>query len=222
LAPRFLIAAGFALCARAALAAPNEIKVFTDELAGYGQHALEAHVNKGRTPLQVMPEYSYGIRRYWELSLQLPMAFSGEASRTEGYRTEMQYIAPHDAYQGLYWGFNLELARIARIGEPRFSNVEIIPIVGLRAARWHLVANPGFDRALSGKQRATSFQPAAKVAYRGLGRNDYGFEYYEESRVLYAAWDGKLGKSDINLGIGRGLANATDRWVLKLIYEFAF
>jgi hypothetical protein len=222
LAPRFFLAASFVLCARAALAGPNEIKIFTDELAGYGQHTFETHVNKGRTPLQVMPEYSYGIRRNWELSLQLPMAFTGEASRAEGSRAEVQYVAPHDEDRGLYWGFNLELARIARLGEPRFSNLEIIPILGWRNARWHVVANPGFDHASSGANRGTSFQPAAKIAYRGNGRNDYGVEYYEEGRVVYAAWDGKLGKSDINLGIGRGLASEPDRWVLKLIYEIAF
>lgn len=67
-----------------AIAAPNEIKVFTDELATYGEHTLETHVNKASragpaadnkaTPLQVMPEYSYGIWRNWEFSLQLPVA----------------------------------------------------------------------------------------------------------------------------------------------------
>src|SRR2546423_5143788 len=57
------------LIVTAVLAAPNEIKVFTNELADYRESTLETHANKAsRGPLQVMPEYSYGIWRNWELS----------------------------------------------------------------------------------------------------------------------------------------------------------
>src|SRR3981189_382008 len=103
---RMKITSTVVLCSAAAVAtaAPNEIKVFTDELANYGEHTLEAHVNKAsRTPLQVMPEYSYGIWHDWEFSLQLPAAFGQDASRLEGYRAELQYVAPHDAVEGFYW-----------------------------------------------------------------------------------------------------------------------
>jgi hypothetical protein len=44
----------------------------------------------------------------------------------------------------------------------------------------------------------------------------------ERSSVLYLVWDGKIAKSDINLGIGRGFTQAADVWVLKMIYEIAF
>ena len=226
-------------------AAPNEIKVFTDELAGYGEYTLETHANKASragplsgnriTPLQLMPEYSYGIWRNWEFSLQLPVAESQNRVRSEGYRLELQYVAPHDADRGLYWGVNVELAHISRLGEPQIWNLEVIPIVGLRMDRWHLVANPGINRPTRGRDRSTKFEPAAKVAYRTSGKNYLGMEYYveagpirhwlpgnQQSKVLYFAWDGKIGKSDINLGIGRGLTDASDRWVVKAIYEFAF
>ena len=155
-----------AACASLAGAAPNEIKVFTDELAAFHAHTLETHVNKARTgPLRLMPEYSYGIWHDWELSLQLPLAFGSDAANGEGYRAELQYVAPHDEQRGFYWGLNVELARDHRIGEPHFWNLEIIPILGLRVERWHFVANPGFERALSGQERRASATPAAKLAY---------------------------------------------------------
>ena len=246
---RQLLIASLGCCAigapRYAAAAPNEIKVFTDELASYGEHTLETHVNKAssagpraqnrRTPLQIMPEYSYGIWHDWEFSLQLPAAISQDASRLEGYRAELQYVAPHEEDEGFYWGINFELARIERLGESSFWNVEVIPILGYRVDRWHVVANPGADKAISGGSRATNFQPAAKVAYRTFEKNYFGLEYYvdagprrnhlsrsDQSRVLYLAWDGKIGKSDINVGIGRGFTDSSDRAVLKMIYEFAF
>ena len=94
----------------AAWAAPNEIKVFSDELAAYGEHTLETHVNKasraGRNndnsavPLQIMPEYSYRLWKNWEFSLQLPIAMQRQQVRSNGYRVELQYIAPHDEDSG--------------------------------------------------------------------------------------------------------------------------
>jgi hypothetical protein len=210
-------AASLSAACTALAAPPNEIKVFTDELASYREHTLETHVNKARRgPLQLMPEYSYGIWRNWEVSLQLPLAFTSGSANAEGYRAELQYVAPHDGEHGFYWGINFELAR---------SFLEIIPIVGLRVDRWHLAVNPGIERARSGQGHATTGTPAAKIAYRTFERNYFGLECYVEagqSRTLYLAWDGKLGKSDINLGVGRGFTETSDRWVAKMIYEFAF
>jgi hypothetical protein len=206
--------------------APNEIKVFSDELAGRGQHTLEMHANKADSgPLRLMPEWSYGISPNWEASLQLPFALRSDYAASEGYRAELQYISPHDPDRGLYWGFNVELAREARLDERHFWNAEVIPIVGWRSERWHLIANPGFEHALSGGERATRGTPAAKAAYRAFGANAFGVELYREAdgaRTFYGAWDGKLGKSDVNVGVGRGVGNAADRWIVKMIYEIAF
>ncbi len=214
--------------------APHEIKVFTDELANQGEHTLETHANKasragpradGRaTPLQVMPEYSYGVRENWEISLQLPASEAQGRVRSDGYRSELQYVAPHDQTEGFYWGMNVELANVRERDAPQFWNSELIPILGWRIERWHLVANPGFNLPVSGSGRKLNFDPSAKIAYRTFEKNYLGFEYYDgrSSRVLYFAWDGKIGRSDFNLGIGRGLSDASDRWVLKMIYEFPF
>jgi hypothetical protein len=226
-------------------AAPNEIKVFTDELASYGEHTLETHANKASraglgaansgAPLQIMPEYSYGIWRNWEISFQLPVATDHDHVRTNGYRSELQYVVPHDEDRGLYWGINVEVANLARNGERRAWNVELVPIVGLRVDRWHFVGNPGVSRLLTGPERKINFEPAAKAAYRVEGKNYLGLEYYLEagpfrqwlpvsqrSQVLYVVWDGKISKSEINVGIGRGLSYASDRWVLKTVIEFSF
>ena len=208
-----------------AFGAPSEIKVFTDELAAYREHTLEVHANRGGGATRFMPEYSYGVRPDWEVSLQLPLAWR-EGVRGEGYRAELQYVAPHDAAPGWYWGANFELARVEPLGEPHFWSVELMPIVGWRDERWHLALNPGGTAALSGSERKRSFDPAAKIACAMAPRSALGVEYYAEgetrSRSLYLAWDGKVGKSDVNLGLGRGLSHAADRWVVKTIVEIAF
>jgi len=116
---------------------------------------LRYHGSSGETNQQAYTApgnagYSYGIWHNWEFSLQLPAAFGQDASSLEGYRAELQYVAPHDAVEGFYWGLNFELAKMKRLGEPRFWNMEVIPIFGYRLDRWHLVANPGLDKAVSG------------------------------------------------------------------------
>jgi hypothetical protein len=194
------------------VAAPSEIKVFTDELAKQGEHTFETHVNKAnRGPLRFMPEYSYGIRRDWEFSLQLPAAADDGQLHMPGVRAELQYVAPHDEDEGFYWGFNVEAAK---------RSLELVPILGFRSERWHFAANPGVEKSRSN----VDFQPAAKVAYRTSAKNYFGVECFGEQthRVLYLAWDGKLGKSDLNVGVGRGLNSVSDRWVAKAVYEFAF
>jgi len=219
----------FACPCLSASGAPNEIKVFTDELAAYRGQTLETHVNKARAgPLRLMPEWSYGMAPDWELSLQLPFAVFPLVMFT-GDPHKMGPFANPRWVKILAWAvaviINVELARDARLDEPHFWNAEIIPIVGWRVERWHLVANPGFERALSGSERGTRPTPAAKVAYRAFGDNAYGVELYRDAdggRTAYLAWDGKLGKSDINVGIGRGTSASADRWVLKAIYEVAF
>ncbi len=228
-----------------AMAASNEIKRFSDEIADLGEHTLETHVNKasraGRrvenqvAPLQVMPEYSYGIWKNWEFSLQLPASLPQGRIRSDGYRAELQYVAPHDEDQGFYWGFNVEAVRSTRFGEPAIWNLEMIPILGIRIDRWHLIANPGIALPLMQAEKRVNFEPAYKASYRTFTSGSFGVEYYEEAgplwkllpgdqryRVLYFAWDGKIGKSDINLGVGRGLNSASDRLVFKTVFEFAF
>ena len=155
-----------------------------------------------------MPEYSYGIARHWEASLQLPLSLQGGNVGGRSFRAELQYIAPHEEDAGPYWGFNVEAGR---------RDAELIPILGYRRERWHFAVNPGFDEHLR-------FTPAAKAAYRTSGKNYFGAEYYsqEGSRLLFLAWDGKIGKSDINLGVGRGFTASSDRLVIKAIYEIAF
>jgi hypothetical protein len=228
----------------AAIGAPNEIKVFTDEITSVGETSVELHVNKGSRsgakalnrdqPLQLMPEVSYGFRKDWEISLHLPASYQNQKLRSSGQRLELQYVASHDGENGFYWGVNLELARITR-GEDAYTGIQMIPIIGWRDSFWHLVMNPALSKPITGSDKRLTFDPAMKVGYRAFGKNYFGFEYFEESgpvrkllpgeqryRMLYLTWDGKLGKSEVNLGLGRGLSAVSDRLVLKAIVEIGF
>ena len=178
-------------------------------------------MNQAGGTLQAMPEYSYGLRPDWEFSFQLPFAERDDALHADGFRFELQYIAPHDEARGWYWGWNAEAGRSARDDEPHGWTSEVVPILGYRSSRWHLIANPTLSLPLSGEGRTLQFQPAAKAAYRTAGGDELGWEFYKESsRLLFLTWDGKLGRSDVNLGVGRDLSSSD--WVVKMIIEIAF
>lgn len=240
-----LIFASSVLClsSSSVIAAPSEVKIFTDELAELHEDSVEFHFNVARlrspqpgirqTVIQAMPEYSYGFAKNWEFSLQFPTGHYGGTWRSNGVRTELQYVAPHDDDDGAYWGINAELARNSFFQEGRSTTLEVIPIIGLRTDQWHFVLNPGVTIPFSGETRRVNFEPSAKIAYRLTKNDQIGLEHYSELgparnfvprperyQMLYTAWDRKFGKIDFNIGIGRGRTEASDKWVAKMMVDF--
>jgi hypothetical protein len=231
-----------AACQRA-LSAPHDIKVHTDEITDEGGHKLEVHANVAR-PVpdnrrghvwQMMPEYSHGFARNWALSLQLPFSRVGDNFYANGAAAEVLYVAPHDEERGAYFGVNVELSYASPIGERSSWALELVPIAAARFGKFHFAVNFGLEIPIAGVDSKVTFQPAAMLTYALNARNEIGFEYYsdlgplknfaphaEQERTLYAIWNRKQRSFDLNLGIGRGLTDSSDRWVLKAMAELGF
>jgi hypothetical protein len=86
-----------------------------------------------------------------------------------------------------------------------------------------------------GQSGEADFAPAARVARRLDTDLFVGLEYYadfgeignfaklaDQQHTLFAVTDFKLGVFDVNLGIGYGLTPASDRFVVKTIWGYAF
>ena len=247
-----IVAALIGAASAGALAAPDEIQVYTDDMDDPGQYGLELHVNyalKGaKEPefagemlshhrLQVTPEFSYGLTKSLEAGLYLPVAMSQDGNLYgNGLRFRLKYIAPHEEGVRFFWGLNGELGYSAtRVAESNYA-LELRPIVGYRDQRWLIAFNPILDTDLSANvSRAPKFEPALKVARKTAEGVYAGLEYYgeygpahhllpaaERAHYLYAAVDMELKGHDINIGIGRGMENASDQWVAKAIVSFPF
>ncbi len=221
-----------------AAAAP---KVDDDGLPDPGEHKVELQLDKSSRagpaapdtarPLNVVADYAYGLRENWQIAFKALLAFQGGRSRGDGLVSEVRYVAPHDEEKGGYWGVNVGLHYQTPEAEERKWEAELVPVLGYRLGRWHAMANLGLRHALSGEGKKLMFGMATKLAYRVNGRHAAGLEYFhdvgplahwspreERSEYLFLAWDGALKKADFNVGIGRGLTDASDRWVLKLIF----
>jgi hypothetical protein len=232
---------------RAALAAPDEIQVYTEELNAPGEFGLEQHLNytiRGQqTPdypgqmtshhvTQVTPEFSYGLTHTLEAGLYVPLAFtpSGDAF-LNGLRARLKYIAPRQDEEKVFYGLNVEVGRDSYRTSESISGMELRPIIGYRDARWLASFNPILNVGLAANvSRQPQFEPSWKLTRRMSEGTRGGFEYYGEygslnhllprdqrAHSLYAVLDVETSDLDINFGIGRGFVNAGDDWVMKAI-----
>ena len=236
-----LLAAAASLAIGAhAIAAPHEIEVETDGIAGVREHALTLHANVARPGkndsdrehrvVRVMPEYAYGFARHWQVALQLPTSHVAGDFQGNGARVEVKYVAPHDEEQGLYWGAAANLAYSKALPDMGLWTLALTPIVGARAGPWHFALNPGLSLRLSGSQREVEFAPAALAMVEVGGGHQVGIEYYsalgalkrflpgeERTHLAFAAWSYESAGVDVNVGVGRGFTDGSDSWVFKMI-----
>lgn len=227
-------------------AASEEIQVYMDDLSAPGQFGIDVHNNfvisgasaptyPGELPprhvYRLTPEFYYGLTRTLELGLYvLTTKGPQDNGRVEGGKVRLKYIAPHDTEAGFFWGMNLEAGRTgARVSETPW-NAQLKGIVGYRSGPWTVAANPNLDWSLSKHSGPVAASVDVKVAYAMATKTSIGFESYNElgplshlqalnrnSKTLYAVIDQEIGGLDVNAGLGRGLTNDADRWVLKFI-----
>ncbi len=190
--------------------------------------------------LRVTPEFSYGLTRELEAGLYLPYVRDAQGiTHFSGPKLRLKWLPlqPAEGGQGWFAGTNFEYAQIAPMLEQSRYAIELRPIIGYRGRDWMLAANPILGWALTGPDhdRKPDFSPAAKLArnvapgmalgveyYAGLGKFNNILPQAEQSHTLYFALDYERKSWAINLGVGRGLNAATDRWTLKSIIALPF
>ncbi len=190
--------------------------------------------------LRVTPEFSYGLTKDLEAGLYMPYVRDAEGTtHFAGPKLRLKWLPVQPVEGGRRWfmGANLEYAQIAsNLEESRYA-MEVRPIIGYRGSEWLLAANPILGWALTGPDHdgKPEFTPSAKVAcnvapgialgaeyYAGLGKINNILPHAAQSHTLYLAIDYDRKPWVFNLGIGRGLTDATDRWTLKAIFEIPF
>jgi len=185
-----------ALSAVTAIAAPDEIQVYNDDINAPGESSLELHVNysgrgirepqyPGYLPphhvLQTTAELSYGWSKNWEIGLYIPFALAPGGNLYEnGLRGRVKYIAPQAEGNHFFWGLNLESGYSAtRVSESHYG-WELRPIIGYKTDDWMVAANPIINANLSKSDagRAINFAPAIKGSHKVAEHTQLGLEYY--------------------------------------------
>jgi hypothetical protein len=228
-----LLVISAALCNSAAMAAPEEIQVYLDDLVGTGNFGTDVHnnyvVSGDATPdypgaeapyhvYRLTPEFYYGLSDTLELGLYvLTTRQPGRDPTFDGSKVRVKFIAPHDEEQGAFWGANLEIGETSLRVSPLPWGTELKGIYGYRWSRWLYAVNLNLDwtstRAFGGP---VSLDVDTKLAYRTDPGYQVGFELYDElgqasnpghlsqqSETLYGVFDTDLGKS-MDLNAGIG------------------
>lgn len=229
--------------------ATDEIQVYTGEIAAQRQWTLQQHLNYGilsrRRPdypgalianhaLNGTPELAYGVTPFYEVGLYLPFAVRDDRFYPGGFKVRNLFVSPDAANRTFFYGLNTELSWTTR----RFSrsnwNLEFRPIIGLHLGRWELVTNPILDMGIGGHE-PVAFLPANRISYAVREDLAFGIETYsdlgspgrfptfnKQAHQIFAVADFSIAGVDVNFGIGRGLTPASDRWIVKTIFGFAF
>lgn len=187
------------------------------------------------------PEISYGILPSLDIGLYLPTALDTDHHyRFSGPKFRIKWLPIRGAGEeasGPFLGLNLEVARTNRSFSDLRWETELRVLAGVQAQDWMLAVNPVFTWPLSdGQGRGTpDFSTAWKATFTRWKTAAPGLELYldhgmlnqvdltrEQSQRLFATLDVDHGPLVFNVGLGRGLNAASERWTLKFIFEFAF
>ena len=190
--------------------------------------------------LRFTPEFSYGLTRELEAGLYLPGGRDHEGNWfLSGAKLRLKWLPlqPDERTGGWYAGANLELSSVdQRYSESRYGS-ELRTIFGYRAAEWLIGVNPVFEWDLSPGYRngGPGFTLGVKAMHDVVPGIAAGLEYYdaigklahrlphgEQDETLYLALDIDRKPFIVNVGIGRALTGAADRWTLKAIFEVPF
>ena len=236
------LAAGFA---PAAARAVDEIQVYNAEIAEPGQWTIQQHFNDaingrkepdfsgGLVPnhaLNGTPELAWGVNEWWEMGWYAPFAFDQDGRFfSDGFKWRNLFVSPDAAKREFFYGINFELS----YATPPFSqtkyNLEIRPIIGVRKNGYEFIVNPIVDLGF-GNDGEADFAPAARFAHNLKGDLWVGLEYYsdlgqignflplaEQQHNIYGVVDFKIGRFDVDFGVGYGLTGGSDQWMTKLI-----
>jgi hypothetical protein len=185
-------------------------------------------------------EFSYGVSPSLEAGLYLPFVLGAQdRNRFAGPKLRLKWLPLRvdDEGNGAFAGLNFEYSWTNAALEQATQALEVRPIIGWRNADWLVAFNPvlGFDRAGPAKGSAPAFEPSLKVGrtvargvmagveyYAGLGPTNDLLPRPEQEHSLYLAFDVDRAPWVFNIGVGRGLTSATDRWTVKAIFEIPF
>jgi len=237
-----LSVAGF----RSALAAAAEFEVYTDEieqaggfdlellssmaLSGTRGGAVEDEGPEAHT-LQLAPELEYGLGAgleadFYALLSRAPSGWSGN-----GAELQLRYVHQPRRPTTWFWGVVGEVARLSEGISGRRTVLEVRPVAGWRSGRWLIALNPAFEITLAGgDSRAVEAEAAAKLSWAITANVRVGLEHFarlgvvgdteprrEQSHLLFGVVDAQVGGVGVNVGVGRGLTNASPAWVAKAI-----
>ncbi len=236
--------------ARAA-AQSDEIQVYTGELAAPREMSLTLHANftpRGRKVADfvggIVPqgsvngalEWAYGVSEWFEAGAYLPVyTLTRDGTfKVDGVKARALFAVPHAETRRFFYGVNFELSYNATHWDPSRYGAEIRPIVGARSGKWDVIANPILDTSFDGFG-ALVFAPSLRVANNITPQWALAIEHYadfgpvrrlesrgQQQQNVFAVTDFSRKAFSVEVGVGYGFTDVSDRVILKTILARSF
>jgi hypothetical protein len=224
----------------------DEIQVYDAAIAPTGAFNLTLHNNftpsGGNLPsfpgaivanksLNGVSEWAYGVAPWFEAGLYLPLYSITRSNAVEynGFKLRALFVTPDAVKRKFFYGVNFEFSFNTAHWDERTYTSEIRPIIGVHVGRFDLIFNPILDNSWNGFSRL-EFVPETRIAMAISERYKIALEEYDDfgrlGRLLPSSGQSHqlFGVIDINTrwigveaGVGAGLTQNSDHWVLKLI-----
>ena len=190
--------------------------------------------------LRLTPEFSYGINKTLEAGLYVPTVLESNGNYSAaGVKLRLKWLPlkGDEETGGWYAGANMEISSVNRKYSDSRLGSELRIMTGYRAKDWHLAVNPvfGYDWSKGHRGGGPSFDLGTKAVHDVVDGIALGVEYYSgfgkvsktlpgylQENTVYAVMDWDRKPFAFNVGIGKGLNGATDKWTIKTIIEVPF
>lgn len=222
----------------------DEIQVYNNAINAPGQFGLELHSNyvaegtripayNGDAPsygsFRETSEFSYGLKKNWELGGYLPLLSHGGITRLEGGKLRVKYLQQEDS--GFYYGFNTEIGHSTKRSNEQPWNQELRPIIGYHGEKWRIAFNPVLGWSLVGRDAfLPTFSPMLKISRIVVGNVALGVEHFADFGMIhkveplphqghnsYLVLDTTVANINVNFGVGNGWTQDSDGWTIKMI-----
>ena len=223
----------------------DEIQVYDMSINQPGQLALEMHSNyviNGRKQanyegesapdgnLAFTGEFSYGLTRYIELGLYLPISInpSTGGSYADYGKGRIKFMNADNPE--LFYGLNIEVGLVPKRYSQQPVGMEIRPIIGHYSGDWLISLNPNMELDITGRSQMPVLSPGLKVTHQVIDNVHFGVEHYadfgdlnrfspgsEQGHTTYLVSDVSVDNYRFHFGVGHGWTQASDAWMLKFI-----
>jgi len=180
-------------------------------------------------------EITHGWTKYFETGFYIETApyVPDVGAKFTGWHIRPRFAFPESKSFPFKVSLSLEYAFNQPGFDPNAQTLEIRPIFEHQEGRLYLSVNPDLSLATKGPDAgaAPSFEPNAKVGWDFTKVVNAGVEYYAETgpvkhfdplsdqhHMLFGAMDLNVSPEwELNFGLGKGLTDTSEHWVVKAI-----
>jgi hypothetical protein len=185
-------------------------------------------------------EITHGFTRFFEVGFYLETApyVPNEGAKFTGWHVRPRFRFPESESFPFKVSLSFEYAFNQPGFDPNGQTLEIRPIFEHQQGRFYLSINPDLSVAAKGPDSGAApvFAPNAKIGWDVTPKVAAGIEYYAETgpvkhfdplsqqhHILLPAIDLNVSPDwEFNFGVGRGLTDTSEHWVVKGIVGYRF